>query len=158
MTETELEPLPTTTPSPKANTGTWDAAFTALKARHPKAKDSIVFCIHALRANPEIGLDDLKAQAAMHGIRVTGASVTAAKRLMVPTPAKGAQDAVDAETPAKPKVRRGRPARAGAGDLDAEAMLRQVVAKMQAQGGKDAERLRAAIRKAVHLLNRALEL
>ena len=35
-------------------------------------------------------------------------------------------------------------------------MLRQVVAKMQAQGGKDAERLRAAIRKAVAVLEAAL--
>lgn len=157
MTETELEPLPTTTPSPKANTGTWDTAFAALKARFPKAKDSIVFCIHALRANPEIGLDDLKAQAAMHGIRVTAASVTAAQRLTAPEPARGAQDAATLTVPAQPKARRGRPARAAAGDLDAEAMLRAVVAKMQAQGGKEAERLRAAIRRAVAVLGDAIE-
>ena len=156
MTETELEPLPTTTPSPKANTGTWDAAFTALKARHPKAKDSIVFCIHALRANPEIGLDDLKAQAAMHGIRVTAASVNAAQRLMAPEPARDAPDAEEAPTPAKANVRRERPARAAKGEVSAEAMLRQVVAKMQAQSGAEAERLRVAIRKAVAVLEATL--
>lgn len=155
MTETELEPLPTATSS-KANAGSWDAAFAALKARYPKAKDSIVFCIHALQANPEIALDDLKAQAAMHGIRVTAASVNAAKRLMAPEAASDAQDAEPAPVAAKPKARRGRPARAAAGEMDAEAMLRQVVAKMQAQGGKEAERLRAAIRKAVAVLEAAV--
>jgi len=155
MTETELEPLPTATSS-KANAGTWDAAFAALKARYPKAKDTIVFCIHAMRVNPEIALDDLKAQAAMHGIRVTAASVNAAQRLMAPQPARGAQDAVEAEAPAKPKARRGRPARAATGELDAEAMLRAVVAKMQAQGSAEAERLRVTIRRAVAVLEAAL--
>lgn len=40
--------------------------------------------------------------------------------------------------------------------VDAAAMLRQVVAKMQAHGGKEAERLRAAIRKAVAVLEAAV--
>jgi hypothetical protein len=155
MTETELEPLPTVTSS-KANAGTWDTAFAALKARYPKAKDSIVFCIHELQNNPEVALDDLKARAAMHGIRVTGASVNAAQRMMAPQAASDAPDAETAPVAAKPKVRRGRPARAAAGEMDAEAMLRQVVAKMQAQGGKEAERLRAAIRGAVAVLQAAV--
>ena len=40
--------------------------------------------------------------------------------------------------------------------MSAEVMLRQVVAKMQAQSGAEAERLRAALRKAVALLQSAL--
>ncbi len=63
MTETETQP--TTTP-----TDDWKAQFAALKARFPKVKDSIVFAIHALQSNPDIALDDLKAQANLHGIRV----------------------------------------------------------------------------------------
>lgn len=151
MTETELEPLPATT-STKANAGTWDAAFAALKARYPKAKDSIVFCIYELQNNPEVALDDLKARASMHGIRVTGASVNAAQRLMDPEAASETQDAESTPVAGKPKARRGRPVRTTKGDVDAEAMLRQVVAKMQAQSGAEAERLRAAIRKAVAVL------
>ena len=158
MTETELEPLPTdTTPSTaKANAGTWDDAFTALKARYPKAKDSIVFCIHALQTHPEIAVDDLKAQAAMHGIRVTGASVNAAQRLMAPEEPRSAPKAAAVET--APRKPRGRPARQpkAVEGLDAEAMLRQVVAKMQAQSNAEAERLRAAIRKAVAVLEAAV--
>ena len=55
-----------------------DAQFDALKTRFPKVKDSVVFAIHALKLNPEIALDDLKAQSKLLGIRVTASSVTAA--------------------------------------------------------------------------------
>ncbi len=61
---TATETLPMTSP-----TDSWDAQFAALKTRFPKAKDSIVFCIHALQNSPDIALDDLKAQAKLHGIR-----------------------------------------------------------------------------------------
>ena len=49
----------------------WNAQFAALKARFPKVRDSVVLTIHALQSNPDIALDDLKAQANLHGIRVT---------------------------------------------------------------------------------------
>src|SRR5882672_7833863 len=73
MTATEASPAPP---------ASWDVEFHRLRAGFPKAKDSILFCIHALQSNESIMLEDLKAQAAMHGIRVTGASVTAARLQM----------------------------------------------------------------------------
>lgn len=133
MTETELElPRTDTTPSSsKANAGTWDAAFDALKARYPRAKDSIVFCIYELQNNPEVALDDLKARASMHGIRVTGASVNAAQRLMAPEEARSEPEAAEAEpAPRKPRGRPARQQKAAGNGMDAEAMLRQVVAKI----------------------------
>lgn len=157
MTETELEPIPADTTPSQANAGTWDAAFTALKARYPKAKDSIVFCIHALQTNPEIAIDDLKAKAAMHGIRVTGASVNAAQRLMAPEEPRSATEAAEVAPAPRKRGRPTRTAQAAGNGMDAEAMLRQVVAKMQAQSGAEAERLRAAIRKAVAVLQTAVE-
>ena len=155
MTETELAPARSTA------TTTWNAAFAALKARFPKAKDSIAFCIHALQANPDIALDDLKAQALMHGIRITGASVTAAQKLMSGTtkpkaPTTAAAPAVaraTADAPARPA----RHARSTGAAPDPTAMIQQVVAKLQQQSGAEAERLREAIRKAVGVLRAAVE-
>ena len=160
MPEPELDSLPaaTTVTSSKANAGTWDAAFAALRARYPKAKDSIVFCIYELQNNPEVALDDLKARASMHGIRVTGASVNAAQRLMAPEEAGSEPEAAEVEpAPRKPRGRPARQQKAASNGLDAEAMLRQVVAKMQAQSSAEAERLRASIRKAVAVLEAAVE-
>lgn len=47
MTATQTLPL-------TASTDDWNAQFAALKARFPKAKDSIVFAIHAIQSNPAI--------------------------------------------------------------------------------------------------------
>jgi hypothetical protein len=52
--------------------------------------------------------------------------------------------------PLAPPARR---PRAPARELDAEALIRNVVGKLQADGNAEAERLRAAIRKAVAMLN-----
>ena len=122
-------------------------AFAVLKAQFPKAKDTIVFCVHVLQQNGDAGLDELKAQAGLHGLRVTAASVAAARRLL-------AGDGGEAQVPAKPR------ARANVANVggDAEALLRQVLVKVQGQGQAEAERLRAAMRKAVALLEAAASL
>lgn len=151
MTETELQP------APPSSTASWDTAFAALKARYPKVKDSIVFCIHALQANPDIALDDLKAQALMHGIRITGASVTAAQKAMVGTSAaKAATMPAAAPTQAEAPPRRVRRIRAPEANVDPAAMIHQVVAQLQQQSGAEAERLREAIRKAIAVLQAAV--
>ena len=146
-TDTMTEPDTTNSIDP------WDAQFAALKARFPKAKDSIVFCIHALQTTPGIALDDLKAQAALHGLRVTGASVTAARRLLAPAAAPG--DAA-ADAPVEPTSRRTRQRRPAAAPMDPEAMIREVAEKIRRHGDAEAERLRAAITKAVELLTAAV--
>src|SRR5690606_42019938 len=85
MTGRETESLPNPTTPATAATPTaadWDAQSEALKARFPKLPPSIVFAFHALQADPEMALGDIKAQASLHGIRVTAASVSAAERLL----------------------------------------------------------------------------
>ena len=79
---TETQTLPPTTP-----TDDWNAQFAALKSRFPKVRDTILLAFYVLQSNPDIALDDLKAQAKLHGIKVTAASVNAARRLMGRNPA-----------------------------------------------------------------------
>ncbi len=157
MTETEMEPF---RPTAATATNAWDAAFATLKTHYPRAKDSIVFCVHALRANPEIALDDLKAQALMHGIRITGASVTAAQKLMAGTTTPTAPTAPTAPAAARTQTevatRPARRVRATETNVDPAALIQQVVAKLQQQSGADAERLRDAIRKAIAVLQAAM--
>lgn len=81
MTDTELERLPAELPEPTP-TDPWQLQFQLLRERFPKAQPSILFCVHALQQSSEIALDDLKAQATLHGLRVTGGSLQAARRLL----------------------------------------------------------------------------
>ncbi|MCA8954011.1 MAG: hypothetical protein KDE27_31165 [Planctomycetes bacterium] len=150
-------------------TATWDAQFAALKTRFPKAKDSIVFCVHALQSTPEIDLADLKARAMMHGIRVTAASVTAARRLLAPPPVEAPTGAAlepgrdpdesedSAPTGAAAPTRRGRRPRTSDPELDVESMIRGTIARFREEGAAEAERLRDAIRSAIAVLQSALE-
>ena len=154
MTETELEPIPTTK---QTNAASWDTAFAALKAKFPKAKDTIVFCIQALQNNPEVDIEDLKAQAVVHNLRVTAASVNAAKRLMAPPEVDSDKDSEPAVPKAAPVTRRTRGPRAAETPLDVEDLIRGTVAKLQAQGNAEAEKLREAIRRAVATLQAAVD-
>lgn len=83
--------------APPAPTTLWDANFRALHARFPKSNASILFCLHELQQSDTMSMSNLKALAAMHGIRITGASLTAARRLMVPRVARPRRAAVAAE-------------------------------------------------------------
>lgn len=140
---------------PPTNAATWDAAFKKLKARFPDAKDTIVFCVHCLQLYPDASVDDIKAQAALHSIRITAASVNAARRLMAeaPTTPKETGGAADA-TPARQRpARRTRAAQAA---MDPTSMLQKVIDKLQQQGQAEAERLRAAMQKAIQILQAAV--
>ena len=145
MTETDM--IPATTP-----TDDWNAQFEVLKTRFPKVKDSIVFAIHALQSNPDIALDDLKAQANLHGIRVTASSVNAAQRLLAPTAATNGASTSPAPRATAANPRRRRKPRAAVAPLDVESLIRTTVGKIQDQGAAEVERLREAIRKAVAVL------
>ena len=154
MTATETLTEPTT-----STTSAWDDQFAALKARFPKAKDSIVFCVHALQTSSNVNIDDLKAQAAMHGIRVTAASLTAAHKLLAPAAPPTSAPQPDSATvaAATPAGRRApRAARAPNAPFDVEALIRATVGKLQAQATNEAEHLRAAIRQAIAALQHAL--
>jgi hypothetical protein len=81
-TETDMTATaPITTPT---ENNPWAENLAAQKTRFPNAKDSILFAIAALQDNPDIPIDDLKTLASQQGIRVTAASVNAAKRLLDP--------------------------------------------------------------------------
>jgi len=96
--------------------------------------------------------DDAKARAARRGVRITAASINGARNLLakrepaVPdvAPAPGA------ERPARRRERAPEPA------IDAEALIKEVVGKLQAQGNAEAERLREAMRKAMAVLASAI--
>ena len=132
---------------------TWDAQFAALKARFPHVRDAILVALHILSQNPNVSDDDAKAQAALLGTRITAASIAGARRLMAKQEGRPAAEPV-AATPAAPaRVRRPRAADAA---VDAEALIRGLVGKLQGQGAADTERLKDAMRKAIAVLQAAM--
>ena len=141
----------------------WDAQFAELRTRFPGTKDSVLFCIHALQQDPDVPIGDLKAQAAMHSVRVTAASVAAAQRLLAPagpaaaatpaTPAPGAeyQHVEPGQRARRTRIRKPEP------QIDLESMVRQVVAKASESGEAKVSRMRAAIQRAIEVLRVAVE-
>jgi hypothetical protein len=126
-----------------------------LKARYKNVREPIVVALHLLLQDADIALDDAKAKANAHGVRITAASVSAAKRLlsrMDTAPLAPATAPAATTAPTRPARR----PRAIEATQDAEALIKGVVAKLASQGNAEAERLRASIRRAVDLLNSAL--
>jgi hypothetical protein len=149
MTDTATEPAPTTT---ETATDTWADQLEQLRARYKHVREPILFALNILLHDPEISLDDAKAQANLHGVRITAASVAAAQRLLqrqTPPAVDGATKRATATAP-----RRARPA---AAPLDVEALLRATADKIQAQADANAERLRDAVRRAIAMLQAAVE-
>ena len=145
-----------TAPVPVATTE-WTAAFQNLKARYPKVREPIVVALHILQQNPDIALDDAKARAALHGVRITAASVSAAQRLLSRqdgAPAPETPKPTVAAKPATPRARR--PAKVAA-PINIEDVVRDAVTRISAKGAADAERLRNAMRNAITALEAALE-
>ncbi|MFN7591209.1 MAG: hypothetical protein ACK501_19165 [Planctomycetota bacterium] len=133
---------------------TWTDEIAALKARHPQVRDPILAALNLLLTDPNITDDDAKARAAMRGVRITAASINGARNLMAKR-----ETAVHATAPAAPAAERpARPRRERAPEpaVDAEALIKQVVGKLHAQGNAEAERLRDAMRKVVAILQAAI--
>ena len=146
-TETAEATIPTTN-------DTWTEQFAELKARYPKVREPILVALHIITQNPEISLDDAKAQAAVHGTRITAASVSAAKRLLSRQDNATVTPTHTTPAPRKPAARR---PRASSAPTDVESMIRQVAGKIRAEGDAEAERLRVAMRKAIDLLTEAVQ-
>lgn len=143
----------TATDSPDA----WTAQLEQLRARYKHVRPAILAALNILQAEPDASVDDAKARAAQHGVRITAASVNAAQRLLSRQDAVPATiaPAAQAELPA-PKPKRERRPRAADTSVDAEALIRQVVGKLQNRGNAETQRLRTAIRKAIELLQSAV--
>ncbi|MEO6593916.1 MAG: hypothetical protein ABIP94_04100 [Planctomycetota bacterium] len=72
MTDT----IPETTPT----NDTWAAEIEQLRARYKHVREPILVARNILVHDQNIALDDAKAQAALHGVKITAASVSAAQR------------------------------------------------------------------------------
>ena len=133
----------------------WNTAFQALKARYPRVREPILVALHILTQNPDIALADAKAQAALHGVRITAASVSAAQRLLSRQDGAPAPETPKPTVTAKPATPRTRRATRADAPLDIEGVVRDAVTRISAKGAADAERLRAAMRKAIGVLSAA---
>lgn len=146
--------------APESPATGWNTAFHALKTRYPRVRETVLVALHILSQNPGIALDDAKAQAALHGVRITAASISAAQRLLdrqdgaqgAPAPAK-----TKARTTPQRETGRPRRPRVATANADPEAMLRAVADRIRSQGVAEAKRLRAAVRKAIAVLQAAIE-
>lgn len=153
MTDTIPETIPTT--------DTWAAQIEQLRARYRHVRPPILAALNVLLHDKNISVHDAKAQASLHGVKITAASVSAAQRLLsrmddaptAPTMATApalARGATAAPTRPTRRVRAPEPA------VDAEALIRQVVGRIQSQGNAETEKLREAVRKAITVLQAAV--
>lgn len=141
---------------PEATTNTdWTSQFATLQARYPKVREPIVAALLVLMQNPTAEIDTAKARAAENGVRITAASVAAARRLLARQ--DGGPEPAAPEKKIAPAARRGRPARRAELNLDVEDLVRATVEKIQARGNAEAEKLREAIRRAVAVLQAAVD-
>jgi len=140
----------------------WTEQLEQLKARYKHVRQPVLVALNILLHDENVSLDDAKAQARMHGVRITAASVNAAKTLRAKMDAEHIAKETNARTAQAPRVpelpepRRVRRPRAPDKAIDAEAMIRNVVAKLQGQGNAEADRLRDAMRKAIAALQAAI--
>ncbi len=152
MTDTIPETIPT---------DAWAADLAQLRCRYKHVREPILVALNILLHDENVALGDAKARAAMRGAKITAASVNAAQRLLARMDATGEATApTKAATPAATSsaaARAPRRLRAPEASLDPTAMIQQVVAKLQQQGNAEAERLREAMRKAIAVLQAAVE-
>jgi hypothetical protein len=141
-------------------TDTWAKQLEQLKARYKHARPPILVALNILLHNADVSAEDAKAQAALHGARITAASISAAQRLLSRMDAPPAATAPNAAQPAAAATatptRASRRPRAADAPIDAESLIKNVVARIQGQGNVEAERLRNGIRKAIAALQATL--
>lgn len=140
-------------------TDTWEGILAALRRRYPGQKDGVLFCLYKLQQNPDLGLRDFRAEAELHRIPVAGRSLHSARMLLGLVRTAPEPTAAPAVAIAAPAPRRRRTRAPSAPDDGGAAIERQVVAavrQIQSAAGAEAEQLRAAIRQAIAILQRAL--
>ena len=147
MTATATEPMPPT--------DTWNQQLAQLKARYKHVREPVLIALNILMHDQNIALEDAKAQAKLHGVKITAASINAARTLLSRMDSPVVATPTAKSEPTAP-VRLARRARA-AEPVDAEALVRGFVAKLRGQGNAGAERLREGIRKAIAVLQAAAE-
>jgi hypothetical protein len=147
---TDLEPT-----APAAAADTWDSILDGWRRRYPGQKDSVLFCIHKLQQDPELTLRDFRDEARLHGIPVAGRSLHSARLLLGIT--KAAPEPTTLAVDAVPMPAKRRPQREAAADpTSIEDQVVAAVRSIQSAAGAEGERMRAAMRQAITILQRAL--
>jgi hypothetical protein len=147
---------PTATEPAPTRPDTWAKQLEQLKARYTHVRPPILVALNILLHDPNITVDDAKAQAQLHGTRITAASVSAAQRLLAKADGKPIGAPAAATTASPTPQRPARRARTAAQAVDAEALIRGLVSRLQGQGAADTERLKDAMRKAIAVLQAAV--
>ena len=141
-------------PQPAPEYTNWDNIRDQLAAQFPGQKDSVLFCVSKLQATPSAGLADLRDEATALGIPMAGRALHSAKVLLGMAQAKPRR-------PNKPKLADVPPQHAPASHKQAEDVIEDqvlsAVRQIQSAAGAEAERMRAAIRKAIEILQTALK-
>ena len=135
-------------------TDTWTQQLAQLKTRYKHVREPVLVALNILMHDQNIALEDAKAQANLHGVRITAASVNAARTLLsrMDSPVVATPTAKSEPTTPVRSARRARVAE----PADAEVIIRGFVAKVKGQGKAEAERLRDGIRKAIAVLQAAV--
>lgn len=146
-------------PSNPPAADTWEGILAALRRRYPGQKDSVLFCIYKLQNNAELTLRDFRAEAELYGIPMAGRSLHSARVLLglqkeAPAVARQAVDAVDIEPPVRVRTRAPRLVDDGGASIETKVIA--AVRQIQSAAGEESEQLRAAIRQAIAILQRAL--
>lgn len=131
----------------------WTQQLDQLKDRYKHVRQPILVALNILLHDQNIAIDDAKAQAQLHGVRITAASMNAARTLLSrmdapPTPS--------ATTPAAAPARRPRRERRQTEPLDVEGSIMHFVEKLRGESGAEAQRMREAVRQAVAILQAAI--
>jgi hypothetical protein len=142
-----------------------------LRRRYPGQRDSVLFCIHKLQQNRDLTLRDFRDEAALHGIRMAGRALHSARILLglVKAEAKrpaakaaaAGPDPADARGDPLGDAPRRQPGRRRGNEPDEHGSIEhkvlQAMHQMRSAASAEADGLRAAIKKAIELLQAAIE-
>lgn len=132
----------------------WEAILDTLRRRYPGNRDSTLFCIFKLQQNPDLGLRELRSEAELYGLTLAGRSLHSARVLLGLEAA--APPRREAAEPA-PARRQRRQAAQRRDDGSIEDRVIQAVRQIQDAAGARSQRLRAAVQRAIAILQEALD-
>lgn len=147
-----------TTTETAATSDPWTKQLEQLRARYKHLRPAVLAALNVLLHNENATDDDAKAQAAAHGVRITAASLNAARTVLsrmheAPAPTSTPKaPAAQGNAPSRPARR----SRENDEPLDLEKLVRGVVTRIQGHGNAEADRIRDAVRKAITTLQAAL--
>lgn len=144
---------------PTTTAASWNDYFDKLQARYPTVSTPILVALHILTQHPDIALLDAKAHAAVHGVRITAASVSAARRLLQrqtqATDTKAAGQKKPTRKAKRPQAQAAVFATPPSG-FNIEKLVRGTIESIRADAEADAEKLREAMQRAASILQAAI--